>query len=133
VTDDHVVPAWASQWLEVQAFEVTAEQAALLEHIDKFLPRSSVWTDEAGRTYEGLALEGSAPAPRVVVYLRSPRRPGIPLAFEWSLGLGPGTDDWAVFLAHLMEDLDEAGSSLPSDAGPDGVARFGAVRGDATR
>lgn len=33
-------------------------------------------------------------------------------------------DDWAVFIANLMEHLDEAGSKLPSTPGKDGIARF---------
>ena len=64
--------------------------------------------------------------PVLVCYCRAEaRRPGLPLAFEWRLReLDEGSLDWAVWMANLMERLDEAGSSLPTQAGPNGAARF---------
>ena len=39
-------------------------------------------------------------------------------------GQGGGMDDYAVFISNLMERLDEAGSTLPSAPGKDGIARL---------
>ncbi|MDQ6807005.1 MAG: hypothetical protein M3065_19060 [Actinomycetota bacterium] len=115
---------WVLRWLETEKAELRDDQLSFLADIDTYLPGSIVWRDERGRKFERLALEGPARAPRVVAYLNSPRRPGFPLAFEWPLAIAEGMDDWAVFIANLMEHLDEAGFTLPSTPGKDGVARF---------
>jgi len=120
-----MIPGWAVRWLDETGAELPEEQLSFLRDVDAYLPGNSIWRDEPGRQFERVTLEGPAEAPRAVVYLRSPRRPGLSLAYEFRLGMGAGScDDWAVLLANLMEHLDEAGSELPTAAGSDGIARF---------
>lgn len=87
-------------------------------------PGSTVLWSEPGRAFERLALEGPAQAPRLVVYFRAEaQRPGLRLAFQWPLAHDPAHLSFGVWLANLMELLDEAGCTLPATVGSDGVAR----------
>lgn len=51
------------------------------------------------------------------------QRPGLLLAFQWPLDQDPTHLSFGVWLANLMELLDEAGCTLPATVGTDGVAR----------
>jgi hypothetical protein len=51
------------------------------------------------------------------------QRPGLLLAFQWPLAQDPTHLSFGVWLANLMELLDEVGCTLPATVGTDGVAR----------
>ena len=108
---------------------------AFLVEVGTYAPTSqALWGHRAwraGAKFERLAVEGTADTPRLVCYFRDEsRRPGLLIAFEWPVAdmeLGSGSFDWSVWMANLMELVDEAGCTLPTVPGPDGVARTGAV------
>jgi hypothetical protein len=77
----------------------------------------------AGRAFDHFAVEGAPQAPRLVTYFRAQvQRPGLLLAFEWSLDQDPTRLSVGVWLANLMELLDQADATLPATVGADGVA-----------
>ena len=86
--------------------------------------RVSAAVERAWPAFERLALEGPAQAPRLVAYFRAEDQwPGLLLAFEWPLAHDPAHLSFGVWLANLMELLDQAGCTLPAAEGIDGVAR----------
>jgi hypothetical protein len=61
---------------------------------------------------------------RLVTYFRAGvQRPGLLLAFQWPLDHDPTHLSFGVWLANLMELLDEVDCTLPATVGTDGVAR----------
>jgi hypothetical protein len=119
-----VSAGFIAEWEKENESVLDEGQRAFVETVAEWGPRSTVWEDEPGRRFGRLALEGPRGEPRLVCYFRSDmRRPGLHMAFEWPLGLPEDALDFAVWLAHFMELLDEAGCELPRAPGPDGVAR----------
>jgi hypothetical protein len=114
------------RWRRDSGGELRPVEREFIERVGWLAPRSKVLWREPERRYGGLALEGDADAPVFVCYCYSEaRRSGLTLAYEWRLrDYHDAALDWRVWLAHLIERLDEAGFTLPKQAGPDGVARF---------
>ncbi|MDX6549474.1 MAG: hypothetical protein QOJ31_158 [Gaiellales bacterium] len=114
-------PAWITCWIDATLGQLTVEEVDFLREIERFVPNAACWWHEDSR-FERLALEGPADDPQLVTYFRAERRrPGLLLAFEWSLR--HDDLDYGVWLGHIFEVVDEAGCRLPSIVGADGVAR----------
>jgi hypothetical protein len=115
---------WAEEWMRATGGSLSREALELLTEVAVHAPRSTVLWSEPGRAFERLALAGPAQAPRLVAYFRAEvQRPGLLLAFQWSLAHDPARLSFGVWLGNLMELLDEAGCTLPARVGSDGVAR----------
>ena len=114
------------EWNRTTAGQLSAEEEGFVIETATLCPGSHLWRERPGRKFEGLAVEGDADDPRLVCYFRSEvARPGFLMAYEWPLRrLDDSMLTWAVWMANLGEELDEAGSTLPIRAGPDGVARI---------
>jgi hypothetical protein len=125
------MPEWVVKWLRESGGHLEPEQIEFLEDLDRYGgPSNSLWTERPGRRFERFALEGPADGPWVACYFRDDlKRPGLLVAFEWAL-LSPGPDwrdglGFSVWDANLTETLNaETSPSLPTEPGPDGVARI---------
>ena len=118
---------WVAAWQRQTAGELDAEQLAFLEDVDRMVAGSpALWgPPNHGRRFDRLALEGPANNPRMVCYFHDEtRRPGLPMAFEWPLEWRDGLDT-GTWIGNFLEELDEGGVyRLPTEPGPDGVARI---------
>lgn len=127
---------WIEAFERSTGADLDVAARAFLVEVETYAPTSqALWGhgDRRSRAvFERLAVEGTAHTPRLVCYFRDEsRRPGLLIAFEWpvadmELGSRAGFD-WSVWMASLMELVDEAGCALPTVPGPDGVARTGPV------
>jgi hypothetical protein len=115
---------WAEEWMRATGGSLRRDAREFLTEVAVHAPGSTVLWSEPGRAFERLALEGPAQAPRLVTYFRAEvQRPGLLLAFQWALAHDPAHLSFGVWLANLMELLDQAGCTLPTIVGSDGVAR----------
>jgi hypothetical protein len=122
---DEVVPIeWVDEWTQATGAPLSRDALEFLTEVAVYGPGSAVLWSQPGRAFERLALEGPLQAPRLVTYFRAEvQRPGLLLAFEWPVDQDPTHLSFAVWLANLLELLDQAGSVLPDTVGTDGIAR----------
>lgn len=123
---------WVESFERATGARLDARTCAFLAEVAKHAPGcGSIWGDRddgRGAAFDRLAIEGTADNPTLVCYFRYERkRPGLLLAFEWPLAEIEMTDRggfaWSVWMANFMEFVDEAGGTLPTVAGVDGIAR----------
>jgi hypothetical protein len=115
---------WAEEWMQATGGSLSRDAREFLTEVAIHAHGSTVLWSEPGRAFERFALEGPLQAPRLVTYFRAEvQRPGLLLAFQWPLDHDPAHLSFGVWLANLMELLDEAGCTLPATVGTDGVAR----------
>lgn len=115
--------AWVTNYEQSSGLTLRPEQRSFLAELARATPRSSLWARGLA-SFERLSIEGPAEHPVVVCYFRDHKRPGLLLAFDWPLDLGDDSLDWAVWWGNIGERMAEAGSILPTEAGPDGAAHF---------
>ena len=116
-----MLPEWATRWTDRSGGRLTDEQIGFLEEIEEYVTPDSAWWHRDSQL-DHVALKGPADDPQLVTYFRATqRRPGLLLAFEWSLR--HDDPDYAVWTGNFLEVLAEAGCRLPTIVGPDGVAR----------
>lgn len=115
---------WVDAWSQATGAPLSHGALEFLTEVAVHAPGSVALWSEPDRAFERFAVEGPPRAPRLVTYFRAEaQRPGLLLAFQWPLDQDPAHLSFGVWLANLMELLDQAGCTLPDTVGADGVAR----------
>src|SRR5262245_40528910 len=104
---------WVDEWMQATGGSLRGDALDFLTEVAVHAPGSTVLWSQPGRAFERCAVEGPPQAPRLVAYFRAEAElPGVLLVFGWPLDQSHQAPLW-VWLANLVELLDEAGWRLP--------------------
>jgi len=128
--------ALARDWQQQNGGTLDPDERVFLDQAALHAPQLPEWSEQPGRHFDRLAVEGPADCPTLVCYFHDElRRPGLPLAYEWPLRppgyrqqraeaktMGDPSPNYTEWMGNLSELLAEAGTTLPTRPGPDGIA-----------